>query len=645
MKQIILVLVIFSCAACSKNVQQVVAQTTPVKEIIEIDVEAEKAAFKDLIPKYEVPTIKPLKNVAPKIFPPNWWIGMENPTVEIMIYGNDIQTEKVLINHAGVEIKNISKVENPNYLFVELDVSKAKAGKFDIELKGANATKFSFELKTRANKSSHVQGLSSKDVMYLIMPDRFANGDKSNDSFDYMTQKGIDRTKILSRHGGDLQGIIDHLDYLQNLGVTALWLNPVQTNDEPYESYHGYAITDHYSIDPRLGDNELYKKLVDEAHKRGIKIVMDIIQNHAGHNHFFIKDLPSKDWINAWDEFTRTTYRAPALLDPYASDADKKRMSDGWFDHHMPDLNQRNPHVAKFLIQNTIWWVEYSGLDGFRIDTYAYPDIDFSKEWMQQLFAEYENLGVFGETWVHGIPIQNFFIEETNVPGVTDFQLYYAINDALNNEQGWTSGIAKLYYTLAQDVEYANPWKNVVFLDNHDLSRYTSTTGDNIDKWKQGITWLLTTRGIPMLTYGTEHFMKGAGGGFGEGGRKDFPGGWKEDKVNYFDANNLEGNEKVAYDYLHKLLNYRKNSSALTTGTLKQFIPEDGVYVYFRKSANQKIMVVMNASDHTKTLSLNRFTEELKAEKSLKNVLSNEVVSELNQLNLQARETLVFEVE
>jgi len=499
-------------------------------------------------------------------------------------------------------------------------------------------------LKERTSDPSLVQGLSPQDVIYLIMPDRFSNGDIENDSVEGMTQTGIDREKILSRHGGDLQGIINKLDYLKELGVTALWLNPVQENDEPYESYHGYAITDHYTIDPRLGDNALYKQLVQEAHKRGIKVIMDVIQNHVGHNHFFVKDLPEQDWLNEWDAFTKTTYRAPALLDPYAADGDKKKMSDGWFDNHMPDLNQRNPHLATYLSQNTIWWVEETGLDGFRVDTYAYPDIEFSKRWMKDLLGEYENLGVFGETWVHGIPIQNFFMEETGLPAVTDFQLYYAIQDALNNEQGWTDGVAKIYYTLAQDREYENPWRNIIFLDNHDLARYRNVVGSDLSKWKQGLAWLLTTRGIPMITYGTEHFMGGEGGGFGEGGRKDFPGGWSEDEVNKFDPSNLKGEQLETYLYLQKLLNFRKNSEALTTGTLKQFVPEDGVYTYFRTSESQTIMVIMNASENAKTLNTDRFEEVIGSTTTAKEVITGKKLESLFDVELGPRQTLILEL-
>ncbi len=612
----------------------------------EIDVEGEKKAFEHLVPKHKKLTASPQKVDKPRVEPSSWWTGMANPVVELIVHDNNIKDHKVSVNQSGVSIKKVTKAENPNYLFVEVNISpSAKTGKFPIVLtKGGDKREYPFELNIRNKGKDRVQGLSSKDVIYLIMPDRFANGDESNDSIEGMNETGINRNKILSRHGGDLQGIIDNLDYLKDLGVTALWLNPVLENDQPYESYHGYATSDHYLVDRRFGTNETYKKLVEEAHKKGIKIVKDIIQNHCGDQHWFIKDLPSADWVHQWDDFTRTTYRAPALLDPYAAEADRTKMVDGWFDHHMPDLNQQNPHLANYLIQNTIWWVEYTGLDGFRIDTYAYPDLAFSKEWMDRLQAEFPNLGIFGETWVHGIPIQNFFIEKTNLPGVTDFQIYYAINDALNNNQGWTSGAAKIYYTLAQDVEYKDPTKNVVFLDNHDLSRFASSVGGDMNKFKSGLAFLFTTRGIPMITYGTELMMEGLGGGFGEGGRRDFPGGWKDDSDNKFTTDARKGKEAEAYNFIKKLLNYRKNNPVLATGKMIQFVPENGIYVYFRYNDNKTVMIIMNTHEEGTEVVTQRYQEKMKGFSKGKDIISDEVLNDINKLKVDGKSTLILEL-
>ena len=418
------------------------------------------------------------------------------------------------------------------------------------------------------------------------MPDRFANGDYSNDSFDDMLQSGINRGKMFFRHGGDLQGIIDHLDYLKELGVTALWLNPVLENDQPYASYHGYAITDHYNIDRRFGDNELYKTFVEKCHEKGIKVIMDIIFNHCGHEHWLIKDLPAEDWVHQWPEFTRSNFRASVINDPYASKTDTKKLLEGWFDYSMPDLNQQNERLANYLIQNTIWWVEYSGQDAYRIDTWFFPDQDFLSRWAKRMQQEFPRLGMYGETWAQMMSVQASFAEDSgltdeynsHLPGITDFQLNFAIEEALTQKQSWTGGAARLYYTLAQDYLYEDPLRNVIFLDNHDKSRFFSTIGEDIDKYKSGMAFLLTMRGIPSIYYGTELLFAAISDPDGKV-RQDFPGGWKEDKINKFNVSGRTAAEKDAFEYVKKLANYRKNTPALDG-----LVPGDGV-VYEVKTA------------------------------------------------------------
>ncbi|MEL6592615.1 MAG: alpha-amylase family glycosyl hydrolase, partial [Bacteroidota bacterium] len=409
-----------------------------------------------------------------KIEPPFWWAGMEQQELQLLVYGPNIAANKVSVNHPGVSLISTQEVANPNYLFLNLQVSAdAKAGLVPLVFQsGGEAFAVQYELKTRESQSNRIQGVTSEDFIYLLMPDRFANGNPNNDVIAGMAQTESSRTKQYARHGGDLQGIADHLDYLQELGVTTLWLNPILENNQPHESYHGYAFTDHYRVDPRFGTNADFKALVEACHSRGMKVIWDVVHNHVGNNHWFIKDLPDPTWIHQWEEFTKTSYRAPTLMDPYASEHDKNLMANGWFDHHMPDLNQQNPLLARYLTQNNIWWIEYAGLDGLRIDTYAYPDQEYMSDWARDIRTEYPQLGMFAETWVHGIPVQAWFSEKNGwkadsyMPATTDFQLYYAINDALSQPFGWTEGMARLYYTLAQDFVYEDATRNVVFLDN-----------------------------------------------------------------------------------------------------------------------------------------------------------------------------------
>jgi glycosidase len=590
-----------------------------------------------------------------RVEPPFWWIGMKNPVVQVLIYDNQISRARVSVDYPGVQLKDIHRVENPNYLFVDLEIqSYAKAGNFDITLEKEGSSKnYTYELRNRREGSADRQGVDAGDFIYLIMPDRFANGDPSNDSFDDMNQWGVHREKALFRHGGDLIGVMEHLDYLEDLGVTALWLNPVLENDEPYESYHGYAPTEHYLVDKRLGTNEQYLTMVNLCHERGMKVIKDVIYNHVGDKHWFIEDLPASDWIHQFESFTKTTYRAPTLMDPYASESDKDLFLNGWFDRHMPDLNQKHPLLANYLIQNTVWWIEYADLDGLRIDTYAYSDQDFMAELGKVLQHEYPDFSFFGETWVHGTPIQAQFTQgnelrdgyNSYLPGVTDYQMYYAIMDALSKEQGWTDGVTKIYYTLAKDFLYEAPLENVLFLDNHDLTRFYTAVNEDMDKFKSGMAMLLTMRGIPMINYGTEILLVGSGGGFGEGGRKDFPGGWKGDPVYKFNPAFHEADEQEAFEYVKTLANYRKNTPALQDGKLKQYIPENGVYVYFRYDDQQKVMVVSNTHTNTANLHMERFKKDLKGYKSAKNVLTGEVMDQLSNLKIAGHTTLVLELQ
>lgn len=590
-----------------------------------------------------------------RVEPSFWWVGMNNPRLQLVVHGNNIASRDVKLNYAGVTLSKVHKVENPNYLFLDLLVTAdARPGKFNIEFQGKNQKKLSYtyELKARDKSPNRIMGVTNKDFIYLIMPDRFANGDKRNDVIKGMQETALNRDSMYYRHGGDIQGIINNLDYLEDLGVTALWLNPVLENDQPKTSYHGYANTENYKIDPRFGDNALYKKLVDESHTRGMKVIKDLVHNHFGSQHWILKDMPSKDWVHNWPEFTKSSFKDQVLFDPYASEVDRKIMTDGWFDGHMPDLNQKNEFVKNYLTQSHIWWIEYAGLDGFRLDTYAYNDPEFMAEWAKLIKAEYPRFTFFAETWVHGIPNQAFFTQgntinrgfDTELPGVTDFQTLWGINETLNGKFGWNEGVNKLYTTIASDFMYQDATRNVVFLDNHDLSRFYSVIGEDFDDYKSGIAWLLTTRGIPQLYYGTEILMKNFSNPDGLV-REDFKGGWAGDNENKFNPGGRTAKENEAFNFVRTLANYRKNNEVLQTGKLMQYVPENGIYVYFRYNADKTVMIVMNTNDAVSDLSLKRFNERLNGFSKAFNVVSSQQINSLQTINIPAKTTFVLELQ
>ena len=589
-----------------------------------------------------------------RIEPANWWVGMKNSKLQLIVHGNRIADRSVTLEYPGVSLIQVHKVENPNYLFLDLEINSSTVpGTFSIifNKRKSKSLKYKYELKEREQSASKFQGVTNKDFIYLIMPDRFSNGDKSNDVIAGMKETSLNRDSMYLRHGGDLQGIINHLDYLQELGVTTLWLNPVLENDQPKTSYHGYANTESYKIDRRFGSNALYKDLADKLHQRGMKLIKDLIHNHVGSEHYTIKDLPSKDWVHQWPEFTRTTYKDQVLFDPHAAKSDQLKMTDGWFDFHMPDMNQSNSLVRNYFTQSHIWWIEYAGLDGFRLDTYAYNDAAYMAEWAKAITLEYPKFTFFGETWVQGLPNQAYFTEgntinqgfDTGLQSVTDFQSLWGINEALNGKFGWNDGVNKLYTTIASDFLYKDPTKLVVFLDNHDLARFYSVIGEDFSKYKSGIAWLLTTRGIPQFYYGDEILMKGFTNPDGLV-RLDFKGGWAGDKENKFIASGRTEKENQAFNYVKKLANYRKNSPALQTGKLMQYVPENGVYVYFRYDSDKTVMIVMNSNDAEINLSADRFTERMQGFSKAVNVITDESLNTINKLKVPAKTTSVFEL-
>ncbi|MDO8897792.1 MAG: glycoside hydrolase family 13 protein [Bacteroidales bacterium] len=589
-----------------------------------------------------------------RIEPPFWWAGMKSTELQLMVNGKDIGKTRVSITYPGVQLKETVLVENPNYLFLNLVLSPdVQPGTFQIvfETGKKKPLTFSYELIERAKGSAERQGFNNSDVIYLLMPDRFANGDPSNDNVDGMLEK-FNRSNPNGRHGGDIKGIRDNLDYFNDLGVTALWLNPVLENNMPAVTYHGYAITDFYKVDARFGTNEDFRLLVEEAGKKGLRIIKDMVFNHFGTSHWWLKDLPMKDWINQWPEYTRSNYRGGTLVDPYASEHDKKLMLKGWFDTTMADLNQENPYVANYLIQNSIWWVEYAGLDGIRMDTYPYSGKEVMTEWMQRLRFEYPNFSVVGEVWLNTAPQVAYWMEDaSNADGYNshlnylfDFPLKYAIGSAFNESHGWSSGVSKLYESLSLDYLYSNPQNIVVFADNHDADRIYTVLKEDMRKFKMAMAFLMTVRGFPQIYYGTELLMTGwehDGHGFI---REDFPGGWSGDEINAFKKRGLTADQNEAGDFLRMLLHWRKNKKVIHDGMLKHYVPEDGIYVYFRYNEVETVMVILNNNEESKTIKTERFNENLEGFTTGTDLLHRTYFDQLKMISVPAMSARIIEL-
>jgi glycosidase len=593
------------------------------------------------------------------VYPSHWWVGMKNNKLQLLIHASKVGNANttVSVKHPGVSLIKQTAFTNNNYLALDLTIAaNTQPGKLIITIKNTgNAPGYTihYELKAKSkeNGKTRIKGINAADLIYLIMPDRFSNGDTSNDKVVGYRDQSLDRSEIFHRHGGDLKGVQNHLDYLDELGVTAIWLNPVIENDMPDRSEHGYAFTNHYRIDKRLGGNQAYQDLINAIHNKGMKIIQDAIYNHVGIEHHLFRDMPDSSWFHWWRSYTNTTYKDQTLMDPYASAIDKKKMSDGWFVPQMPDINQQNPFVANFLIQHAIWSTEEFGLDGWRIDTYAYNDLPFMNRCNKALLDEYPQLHLFGETWVHGVPNQSFFAKnkydipfKSNLPAVTDFQLnLYGIVPALTQPFGWTEGVNKLYLTASNDFVYADAGRNVIFLDNHDVSRFFSIVGEDLAKLKMGIAWLLTYRGIPQLYYGTEVLMKNFANPDGLV-RLDFPGGWQGDPANKFTAAGRNEQEKELFDFTKKMANFRKGSTAVKSGKMMQFVPEEGVYVYFRYDAKQTVMCIMNTNDKEMDLDISRFAERTATFRTGKDVIRGGTIKLNDQLKLGAKTLVVLDL-
>jgi len=587
-----------------------------------------------------------------RIEPPNWWVGLNNPTLQLMLYGKDIGVLTPVINHPNVQLKKVNRVENPNYLFFDILLAEdMTATSITIDLlkdkKSVKRVDYAFLNRDAGLKAN---GFDSSDVMYLITPDRFANGDPSNDEITGM-KEGLNRSFDGGRHGGDIKGILDNIDYIKELGFTAIWLNPILENDMHTYSYHGYAATDFYKVDARYGTNEEYKELCQVAQSKGVKIIMDMILNHSGSEHWFVKDPPTAKWINNNNTFKPTSHKRTTHQDPYASEYDKKAFVDGWFVKTMPDLNQREELMATYLIQNTLWWIEYAGINGIRMDTYPYPDKNFMSDWTAAVMDQYPNFNIVGEEWSLNPAVVSFWQRGkvnsngyvSSLPSLMDFPIQDTFNRSLLAPENWNSGWINVYEMLGNDHLYPDPFNLVIFPDNHDMDRFFTQINYDFDLFKMGMVYFSTLRGIPQFYYGTEILMKNEKEGHGQI-RSDFPGGWKGDAINGFTGKGLTPQEQEAKALTTKLLNWRKDKSVIHSGKLMQFAPEDGVYSFFRYDDEDTVMVIFNKNDKEVKLSTSKYIEIIGDKKAVFDVINDKRFSLESTLRIPAKSALILEI-
>ena len=589
-----------------------------------------------------------------KVDPAFWWSGMQEPELQIMLYGENIGNYTPTISSNDVVIKESVRLSNANYQIIYLDISQSKPQQFDILFtNGDNQITYQYELRERDDKRKNIDTFNSSDVLYLIMPDRFANGNPANDNIKMNMPYKVDRSEPNERHGGDLEGISNNLDYLTDLGVTSIWLNPVLENDMEGGSYHGYATTDYYKVDPRFGTNEEYAQLVEDANEKGLKVVMDIIFNHCGSDHHWMTDMPSSDWFNNIDEYVETSHIKEVYFDNYASEYDTKKLTDGWFVPTMPDLNQRNRHVAKYLIQNSIWWIEYTGINGIRQDTYPYADYDMMVDWCEAVDKEYPGYNIVGEAWLNNIIGTAFWQQDSKVNNVgntklktvMDFKLMGLSHSAFSEETGsWNGGLHSIYESLSYDYIYPDIYHVLRFLDNHDTDRFLKEMPTDLLTYKQAISFLLTIPGIPQLYYGTELLMHGNKSKYDGDIRLDVPGGWAEDKENHFTREGRSDMQNEAFDFLQKLLKWRKGNDIIANGKMKHYVVNNGVYLYERYLNNKKVVVVMNGTTSDVELKLDRYAETLGNSKGGFDIISNKNIELSNTLKLTPRQTIILEL-
>lgn len=605
-----------------------------------------------------------------RIDPTNWFVGMKNPSLQLMVYGEGIRSAEVTTDYAGVKVDSIVRLDSPNYLLVYLNLKDAKPGEMTLVFKNGKSTKkVKYELKAREKRGEERMGFTNADVLYMLMPDRFADGDPKNNDIKGMNTYKTDRSQPSLRHGGDLEGIRQHLDYFNELGVTALWFTPVLENNSPdgngFSTYHGYATTDYYRVDPRFGTNEEYRRLTDEAHAKGLKVVMDMIFNHCGFEHPWVNDMPSKDWLNTPDwlydrkdktkpetneKYLQTSYKLTPIVDPYASEVDFKETVDGWFVPTMPDLNQRNPHVIKYLIQNSEWWIETVGIDGIRMDTYPYADADAMALWMKTLDEEYPNFNVVGETWVTEPAYTATWQKDSKLAKknsylktVMDFSFYDKINQAKREDtDGFNTGLNRIYNNFVYDYLYPNPSSVMAFIENHDTDRFLGN-GKDSTALKQALAILLTANRIPQLYYGTEVLMNGTKEVTDGNVRKDFPGGFPGDEHNAFTAEGRTRAENAMFTWLSRLLHWRQGNDVIIKGKQTQFTPYNGIYVIARQYGGKTVLTVVNGTKKAAAMAVKRYAEVIGSNATAKDVLTGKTVSLSDDVQMAPREVMILE--
>jgi glycosidase len=590
-----------------------------------------------------------------RIEPPFWWSDMNLSEVQIMFYGKNIALNDVSVSN-GIIIKNIQKTENPNYVFITVDTKNTKAQDFLFTFKNKNKSfTQNYSLKSRKENSRYRKGFDSSDMIYLVMSDRFANGNPNNDNTSETIEKS-DRKKIDGRHGGDIEGIIQNLDYIKSIGATAVWPTPLCEDNDERGSYHGYGQSDVYKIDSRFGSNEDYLRLSSELHKRGMKNIMDYVTNHWGYNHWMMSDLPTYDWIHQFPGYAQTNYRMSTQFDTNASKIDSKFCTDGWFVKSMPDLNQSNQLVLNYLIENAIWWIEYADLDGLRVDTYSYNDKEGIAKWTKAITDEYPHFNIVGEVWMQNQAQMAYWQKESkigaienynsNLPSVMDFTLHDVLNNGVLNQDkaNWDSGLIKIYENFTNDFLYPNINNILVFAENHDTNRFNEIYKKDFDKYKMVMSLIATIRGIPQLYYGSEIGMVG-NKNVGDGDiRRDFPGGWYGDSNNAFTALGRNNEQQKYHDFTAKLFNWRKNKEVIHTGKMKHYLPENNVYVYFRYNDSESIMILINNNTDKKLIQLNRFRESIQNYHTGTDVLTEKQIKLENDLEIEGKSALILEL-
>ena len=590
---------------------------------------------------------------APVAEPAFWWTGMKDKTVQVMINGDGVRDALPEINREGVRLDSVVRLDSPNYLLLYLNIgSDAVPGKFPITLvNGKKKTRIEYELRARGAKQ--YTPFSSADLLYLLMPDRFANGNTANDDDATLNHPvKSDRENPNGRHGGDIEGITKHLGYIDSLGVTAIWLTPVLENDMPGGSYHGYATTNYYKIDPRFGTNDDYCNMIAEAHKRGLKVVMDMIFNHSGVCHKWMTDMPSKDWYNHTDGSVLTNFRLSTANAPYRSDYDYDRTTNGWFVPAMPDLNQRNPHLLRYLTQSSIWWIEYAGIDGIRMDTHPYADPEGMSKWLAAVLNEYPDYNIVGECWYGEAAGTAFWQKgsrlnttgiDSNLPTVMDFPTMMLARDAFKTQSTRLTGLNAIYDRLALDYLYEDPQHVLTMLDNHDSDRFLLEMPENLGWWKQAFAFMLTTRGIPQMYYGDELLMHGSKEGSDGFVRRDMPGGFPGDKVNAFVDAGRTDMQREAWNFISRLANWRRGNEVISKGSLKHFMPENGVYVYERSYKGKRVVVMMNGTDSENVIDGTIYREIMPEGTTLTDILSGEKITIAREMRLPARALYILE--